>query len=40
MLGRDLRRGTETKRGRTCTADGGKMGKMGRNDLKIGPGTA
>jgi hypothetical protein len=23
-----------------CTAEWGKMGKRGRNDLKIGPGTA
>jgi hypothetical protein len=26
--------------GESCTAEGGKWGKRGRNDLKIGPGTA
>jgi hypothetical protein len=26
--------------GESCTAEWGKMGKRGRNDLKIGPGMA
>jgi hypothetical protein len=40
MLGSDLRWGTEKERVESCTAEGGKWGKRGRNDLKIGLGTA
>jgi hypothetical protein len=40
MLGNDLRWGTEKERVESCTAEGGKWGKKGRNDLKIGPRTA